>query len=301
MPIVLAAPMSTNPDTSAYTGLPMSWEGWNGSFWSLSDVGTVPRMATGVEGLHQPQMQVFKSSSALVPGSSILGYSIDNRSVYWPLIFNARSTVEWRTAYSGFFDSVHPVKPGTWTVGLGQSARTLPITGVFGESYAFKFDPFIKGHALIGVELVATRPLWRGKPIVAAFGGPSGVGFIPPEGAPTFHISPAATFSTASINNPGNEPSYLRWELEGPLDLVQLGVGAAVIEVPFPIPAGSKLVIDTDPTERYATLNGVDCTRELGFQMFAPVPAGGSTPLVIIASGAGAVEVELTPLYWRAF
>ncbi|MGW9346038.1 hypothetical protein ACWGR3_31340, partial [Streptomyces albidoflavus] len=114
-------------------------------------------------------------------------------------------------------------------------------------------------------------------------------------------ISPAATFQQAQIENPGNEPAYLVWTVEGPSSDVQLGVGGALIEVPFPVPEGSKLVIDTDPAGQYATLDGVDVTRELGFQMFAPVPARGTSPLAIAAAGSGVVRAELVPLYWRAF
>lgn len=302
MPIVLASPVR-NPDLVwAALGLPMTWTGVDGSMWDLADpLGASPGMGRGVQGLHLPSTTVFKSSTPLVPGTDLVGYSIDERTVYWPLIFKGKTILAWQQAYSAFFDSFHPVKTGIWTVGDGEARRELPLAGVFDGGYAFDIDPFTTGKALIGLELTAPRPLWRGKPITRSFGGESGVPFIPPEKAPTYYISPAATFGAAAIRNPGNEPAYLRYQVEGPLDLLQLGIGEALIDVPFPIPAGSTLRIDTDPASAFATLDDADATRALGFQMFAPVPAGGETPLTIVASGAGKVTVTLTPLYWRAF
>lgn len=296
MAIVLAAPSSTPPSQSERDRLVMSWTGWDGT---VVDIGSI--MAPGVKGLHMPAMRRHTSSSPLVPGVEVVGYSIPERNVYWPLNFVASSADEWRAEHAAFFGSVHPLKPGVWTFGEGESARSIELVGTFDGMASFELDPFIFGYALIGVELMAPRPLWRGRPISETFGAADGVDFIPPALAPTFHISAAATFSSAQIRNPGDEPAYLTWTVEGPLDTVQVGVGGAVIDVPFEVPAGSSLVIDTDPAGQYATLDGVDCTRQLGFQMFAPVPAKGQTPLTIIAGGAGSVTAALTPLFWRAF
>lgn len=305
MPIVLAAPY-TSPGDEIGLGLPrrMTWTGVDGVVWQLTRPGAInPRMGRGVKGLHMPPMTVFSSSTPLVPGIDLTGYALPERPVYWPLIFRASSADEWMQDHGAFFDSFHPIDPGTWTVGEGEDARTLQLTGTFDGSYSFTNDPFVTGLALIGLELTAPRPLWRGKPIQQTFGSAEGEDFIPEGGGPPFHISDVATFSSATIDNPGNEPAYLTWTVHGPAaaEEVQLGVTGAVIEVPFEVPDGSTLVIDTDPAGQYATLDGVDVTRELGFQMFAPVPAGGDSPLTIAASTTASVIAELVPLYWRAF
>ncbi|KDA05864.1 hypothetical protein DC31_13940 [Microbacterium sp. CH12i] len=280
MPIVFASAVSNPGAAWMDRGLSMRWTGADGSVWDLADpLGAVPGMGRGVTGLHMPQMTLFESSSPLVPGVQLVDYAIQKRPVYWPLIFKGKSIPAWHAAYSAFFDSIHPVKPGTWTVGKGKSARTLELTGTFEADYAFDRDPFTTGLAIIGLELVASRPLWRGVPISQEFGTAEGVPFIDAmELAPTFNVSPAATFSKAEVSNPGNEPAYPMWTVMGPLDLVQIGIGDALIDVPFEVAAGSVLVIDTDPSGRFATLDGVDCTRELGFQMFAPVPLVGLHP-----------------------
>lgn len=303
MPIVFAAPLTT-PIGGPGLDLPrrMTWTGVDGTVWPLTRPDAVnPLLRRGVKGLHMPPMQVFKSSTPLVPGVDLTGYSLPERPVYWPLIFRASSAAEWVEQHGKFFDSFHPINPGVWTVGEGTESRTLELVGVFDGDHAFDRDPFVSGRAVIGLELIAPRPLWRGRSLRKIFGADQGVDFISVDGAPPFNISPTATFQQASIENPGDEPTYLTWTVHGPASDVQLGVGGAVIEVPFPVANGETLVIDTDPAGQYATLDGVDVTRDLGFQMFAPVPARGTSPLVIAASGEGTVVAELTPLFWRAF
>lgn len=302
MPIVLAAPL-TSPEGSGPLNhaRAMSWTGFDGSFWDLTDVYGPMQLREGVKGLHMPPMTVFQSSTPLVPGAEIGGYSIDPRPVYWPLTFIAASSDEWRRTYADFFRSLHPTRPGVWKVGSGDDARTLPLTYTpDGGAYAFKSDPFVNGVALIGLELVATRPLWRGKAIQQEFRADEPVDFIPSGPGDVYHPSPVATFATASIMNSGDEPAFLRWTVEGPANALELGVAGAVIDVPFPVEEGSTLVIDTDPSAQYATLDGTDVTAQLGFQMFAPVPARGTSPLTIASGGTGSVTAELTPLYWTA-
>lgn len=303
MPIVLAAPVSSDsPGLSATLPRRMRWVGADGSVWPLTrPYADNPRLMPGVRGLHMPRFEVYESGSPLVPGVELMGYTIAKRPVYWPMLFRSNSIADWEADHAGFFDSFHPVNPGTWIVGEAEKERRLDLTGVFDGSYSFVRDPFVTGRAVIGVELVAPRPLWRGRIVRRVFAAEEGEDFIPTGGAPPFHISPAATFQQATIENTGDEPAYLVWTVQGPADDVQLGVAGAVIEVPFPIPDGSTLVIDTDPSGQFATLNGVDYTRELGFQQFAPVPARGTSALQIAAAGAGVVTAELVPLYWRAF
>ncbi|HEY9310239.1 MAG TPA: hypothetical protein VIP82_20745 [Microbacterium sp.] len=303
MPIVFAAPLAAPSGSSGFQSLFMSWTGFDGSVWDLSDPrGAVPGMGPGVKGLHMPAMTVYKSETPLVPGVDLMGYRIGERSVYWPLVFAAKNVDDWEAKYAGFFDSVHPIRPGIWTVGAGDKARTLPLTGQFAGDYAFTRDPFGTGRALIGVELTAPRPLWRGKPIRKTFYAEADVDFIPDEPGDDYYPTPIATFAKAEIDNPGNEPAYLTWIVNGPQDTgLELGVDGAVIEVPFPVADGSVLKIDTDPAGQFATLDEVDVTSTLGFQIFGPVPSRGTSPLTITTSGTGSVTAELVPLHWRAF
>lgn len=301
MPIVFASPLATAPGASALLPRAMKWTGFDGSEWDLSATSGPMTMSSGVKGLHMPAFEVFNSSTPLVPGVDLTGYALPPRSVYWPLNFFSSSIDEWQAKYSGFFDSMHPVEVGVWTVGDGDSARTLPLTYQDDGSFSFGNDPFVMGWALIGVELLAPRPLWRGTPIRRRFFAEEPVDFIPDVPGEEYFPTPIATFATATIDNPGNEPSYLTWTVEGPqAEGLELGVAGATITVPFAVEEDSVLRIDTDPASQFATLDGVDCTAGLGFQIFAPVPARGTSPLTISLSGTGSVVAELVPLYWRA-
>lgn len=302
MGIVFAAP-AVEPDRPAGREARfMSWTGVNGEVFILTADDSNPAMQRGVQGLHMPEMQVFESSTPLVHGSEVSGYTIRSRRVFWPLLFQAENSDQWRSEHGAFFDSFHPVSPGVWTVGEGDDARTLPLVGVFDGNYSFDTDPFVMGYAVIGLELSAPRPLWRGQPVRQTFlGAEAGVDFIPGTPGDVYYLSSDSSFALANIDNPGNEPAYLTWTVEGPLTSIQLGVDGAIIDVAIPVPEGSSLTIDTDPAAQFATLDGADVTAELGFQLFGPVPGGGTSPLVIQAEGTGSVVAELTPLYWRAY
>ncbi|MFD6699682.1 MULTISPECIES: hypothetical protein [unclassified Microbacterium] len=296
----VVAPIDDVPQASARE---MTWTGWDGSVWRLTGrAATIPRLMPGVKGLHFPPMSVFTSGTPLVPGVDLMGYSAQGRPVFWPLLFRAPSVDVWAEQYAAFFDSFHPVKPGVWRVGSGTDARELELTGTFDGSIPFEHDPFMTGLAKIGLELFAARPLWRGEPIRETFGAEgTNPPFIDPATlGPPFHISATGTVTTAQITNPGDEPAYLRWTANGTGDSLLMGVGEAIIDVPFAVPDGSVLIVDTDPRATLATLDGVDVTRELGFQMFAPVPAKGTTDLTILVD-SGSVTAEIIPQYWRAF
>lgn len=304
MVIVFASPVVEPVDEiPRILGQEMTWTGWDGSVWTLTGpFAKIPKLMPGVKGLHFPPMSVFTSGTPLVAGVDIAGYSAQGRPVFWPLLFRASTTEEWAQRYAAFFDSFHPVKAGVWRVGSGRSARELDLTGTFDGATSFDRDPFRTGLAKIGLELFAAQPMWRGQPIREQFAADSAtVPFIDPVTlGPPFHISPTGTAATARITNPGDEPAYLKWTATGAGESLLMGIGEAIIDVPFPVPEGSVLVVDTDPRATFATLDGVDVTRELGFQMLAPVPARGTTDLTILIE-SGHVAAEITPQFWRAF
>lgn len=301
MPIVLAVAAAAPVPVGTWFPYAMRWLGADGSEWDLAE-GLVP-MGRGVKGLHMPPMTITRSQTPLVHGSEITGYTIGDRPVYWPLTFPSRSREEWEASYGAFFRSLHPVTPGWWIVGEGASQRRLPLTyDDDGGAYVFEADPSVHSFTLLGVELVASRPLWQGEPVERVFDASGDVDFIP--SAPGENYYPSSVWSTAnaSIENPGDEPAWLKWVLDGPHPSgMEVGVGGAVVEVPFAVPLGSQLVIDTDPAAQYATLDGEDQTAEMGFQVFAPVPPGGESALTIGGAGAGEVTASLTPLYLRAY
>ncbi|MDT3343880.1 hypothetical protein [Microbacterium aquilitoris] len=302
MGIVFAAAVRKPSQSEVFDGQFMSWTGFNGEVFALTADDSNPAMQRGVQGLHMPQMVVRSSSSPLTHGEELISYHIPTRPVFWPLIFQARAAADWRTRHASFFDSIDPHFEGEWTVGKGENARRLSLVGSFDGNHPFQVDPFVTGYAIIGLELSAPQPLWRGPRLRRTFlGAEARADFIPDKPGDIYYLSSSSPFTLASIDNPGNEPAYLTWTVNGPLTSIRLGVGGAIIEVAFPVPSGSSLTIDTDPAAQFALLDGRDVTADLGFQLFGPVPVGGTSPLLIQAEGTGSVVTELTPLYWRAY
>lgn len=304
-PIVLTSPPVVPPPVPLnWRGLSIIWEGPDGSRWDLTDPdGGVVLRREGVEGLHFPPITKFSSVARAVPGNRRRGWRAEAREVFWPIYLWADGTDEWLARNDAFFSTIHPENEGVWRVRAGSTERTLRLTGVFNDPHAYTRDPALVGWALYGVTLEASDPFWMGETIRRGpWSAPDPQPFFGETGfGPPFYISAAANFDTASIPNPGDVERWGVWRAEGELSSVVLGVGDEVITVPFATSAGDELVINTDPRNPSATLNGSDVTAVLGLQDYAPVPPGRSVPLHVEAAGSGQIMFDLTPGHFRAF
>ena len=296
-------PAPAPPVASDWGALSVWWEGWDGSVWDLNDrAGGVMLLREEVEGLHNPQVTREIDTNAAVHGHRVRAWTADAREVYWPIFLFAGNTVDWLARSKAFWSTIHPDRPGTWRVRAGSEERTLRLKAVFGDPHRYPVDPLHQRWAKYGVTLEAEQPFWCGVPITAGpWSTEEGVEFFPDDGAPDFGISGSTAFGDAVISNPGDVDAYGVAVIDGPLDDVEIGVGSAVIHVPFPVPDGETLRIDTDPLRPTATMGGLDVTRDLGLQEYAPVPPGRSVPLHVMATGTGSIRFTLTPLYFRAF
>lgn len=293
-----------------WVGLSVTWTGPDGSVWDLADVaGGVFLDRAGVEGLHFPPITKYRSAARGIPGNRVRGWRTEAREVFWPIHLWGGSSEEWLTRNEAFLSTIHPERAGTWTVqASGRPARSLQLTGVFDESHAYTVDPVHSGWASYGITLEASQPYWEGELITRGpWKAPDPVPFFP---GPPFSIGRGAAFGTAVIPNPGDVEGWGVWRAVGPLSSVELGVGDAIIEVPFDVPSGEVLVIDTDPRHPTARMgavpdegevfDGADMRSQLGLQDYAPVPVGSSVPLHVDATGTGEITYELKPLFFRA-
>lgn len=305
MVIILSRPPVGPPvPVDAFRSLSYEWITWEGETYSLSDWQSGLVLDNrGVEGLHFPRITKQSSTSRAFPGKRRRGWRAESRDVFWPIQIWGDSSAEWLERYERFFASIHPEKEGTWRVGVGDgSFRELKLTGRFDDSHEYALDPVLEAWGAYGVTLEADQPFWRGKPVKAGpWRAPTSVSFIDPAGSAPYHISRGSTFTSAKITNPGDVDAWPVWTLIGPLDPIEVGVASRIIDVPFPLTGGQTLKIDTDPRNVTALLNGVDITADLGFQPFAPVAAKETVPLHISTVGTGSVEIEMVPLYMRAF
>lgn len=306
MPIVLyATPVITGaPQEVQFEGLTITWTGWDGSVWDLTDeTGGVFATNDGSVGFGFAPADIFTSSSAALAGSRYRGSRTGERRIRLPLQVYAGSSAAWFAMEKRFWLTMRRDRPGTLTVvqkSTGE-ARSVAARFVTDGQPAYTHDPGARGWADYSVELLAEDPYWRGAPIRRTFAGSAPVDFLPDAPGDPFVISEGSNLSTATIRNPGDVDAWPVWTVSGPTTAVTLGVGSAEIGVPGELMGDDVLVIDTDPRRQSATLNGVRVRGVLSPHDFAPIPAGGDATLSLAVTGTGSVVCELVPRYERAW
>ena len=313
-----------NIPAPAWGGMTMKWTGWDGSEWAISDSRSGVVLMAGTRGLTMPPSQRVTHSSPARPGSRHEGSITYEREVFWPLkVFHGDGSLAWIERDRAFRKTLDPDRPGVWSV-TQPSGETRELTCYFDNegNQAFDTIPSLVGWARYGIYLAAEQPFWVGQPVVKAFAGSVPPDpFFEPDGPQIVNIASGFSVSNARMDNPGDVESYPRWFIEGPATTASVGVGDVVVDVPFEVPAGKTLVIESDPDSIGATMydiavsgeglkpsdrvigvdlvNPVDMTSDLGEADFAAIPAGSQVPLSLTLVGLGKVEA-LLPTLWRA-
>lgn len=334
-PLVYAVPyVPPAPPISPFQGLGMTWTGWDGTTWDLTnaDKGVFIEAGRGLRGLSFPEHERWSRSAPFVPGSTHKGHRVKDRTVFWPLaIYSDTSSQEWIERERAFGRSLHPDRDGTWTVTHPNGERRyLKLKFLDDGNPAWNEDQMRKAWDRHGITLVADYPYWRGPTVSQSFAEPDPVDFLDPTDPAIISISSAGSFVDATISNPGDIDKHPVWWLHGPHTTAQVGVGDRIIDIPFAIAEGETLVVDTQPTQRTAKLidspsrvdiagepvplvdqeaevsellkTAVNKTKDLGAtsNLNGVVPAGSDQAISIAASGAGEVRILLTPSYRRA-
>lgn len=335
LPGVLYAelPYVPPPPPAPFVRLPMTWEGWDGSVWDLTDPdqGLVVQR---LRGLDAGDSERYAQRSPGVAGTRTTGYQDLERPAFWQvLIYSDANSAEWQARYRAFMRTVQRGRKGVWSVtGPDGATRSLTMEFVSEDTSSLEeYDPALFGWSQHSLNFVAAeQPFWTGVPERRVFSAGAVEDFLPATGGPPFNISDASTTAKASIANPGDVRSWPQWWAMGPLDAVDLGADGQVVEVPFEVADGRWLIVDARPTYRTAieidapdTLDAqgnplpdeavealvdaaveaddaVDRTAELGAVQWAPVAEGDTVPLDLTIVGTGAVRVKIVPQYHRA-
>lgn len=313
------APVSP-PPVPPWVKTGMTWTGHDGSIWDLTDPdGGVVLLRDGVEGLHLPTFTQWTRKSPAVPGQTFTGAIAEPRTVVLPLaVYEDTSSLAWIERDRAFWKSMHPRRQGTLTVspaGSG-SSRSLRLR-LLPEAHAYANDPAYARWADYSAVLVADQPFWEGLPVRAAWGHAPGQDFYEDQGPHLINIMTGHTTSGASLHNAGDEDAWPVWTIIGPSATTHMGIGTDIVEIPFEVADGKALVLDTDPRIRTALeydytpasgdipssmVNPMDRTADLtGAVKFARVPGGGTAAVNVSLAGNGLIQVELTPLFWRAW
>ncbi len=292
------------PPVNPWPGITNTWTGWDGSVWNLSSdsgsTGVVLR--PGVRGRNMPPITHHESESEARAGSRWRSSRTNKREVFWPIsVFKDTNSQEWIEYARAFWRTMHPEKPGLWTVTQPDgTTRSLVCRFVDDGQHADDWAPGVFGWAQYGITLQAEDPYWSGTPITRSWRtGVDALPFIGEYGGPPFQISAAQTIASASIPNPGDVDAFVTWTLEGPIDAgATVGAGGNLVGYTGSLAGGDVLVINT--RDMSARLNGVRVSQNLSPRDFAPIPAGGEVELSITAGGTGKITATLTPKYFRA-
>jgi hypothetical protein len=274
----------------------------------------------GVRGLGIPPYTHFKRTPASINGSIWYGYIIPEREVFWPLW--AEFTEEQDRA---FWHTLVPYQTGTWTVqSPSGQRRSLDLRITDDGSWAPDLNPFLLGVVNYSLTFAAEQPLWRGETQYTSWQAPDPKAFRgggpvddPPgdQVGPPFHITASNTFNDAQIVNDGDVETWPLWVINGPCTTATLGIGTDTITVPFAVPDGKRLTINTDPTVQVALLGDPDPddpvglsgsvteqTANLSSVTWSMIPPGGAVDVSISVTGApSSVGIQYTPLYLRAW
>lgn len=322
MGIAYAVPAPVEPvPAPLWVKTKVTWTGHDGSFWDLTDPdGGVVLLRDGVDGLHLPKFTQWVRKGPAVPGQTFAGAIAEPRSVVLPLaVYTDDTSQAWVERDRAFWKSMHPRRYGTLTVSPGGtgSRRSLQLRLV-PEDHSYGQDPAYARWGEYVAVMVADQPFWTGPTVRKAWGAPLAQDFYEKQGPHLVNLMTGHTTANASVGNDGDEDSWPVWTVIGPVTGAHMGVGDQVVEVPFTVAAGKALVVDADPRVRTAMeydytpatdtapavlANPVDRTVDLtGAVGWARVPAGtGEQPVNVEVNGIGIVQIELTPLYWRAW
>ena len=295
------------------------WTGWNGDTWELwcrrpHIDRTGIALGRGIRGLDFPDVETWDTTSPALDGAQYAGYRVASREVFLNLrVYSRASSQEWIEWDRRFQRSFLPAAPGVrgpgrlTVVAPDGAARHLECFPIHDGSHGFEVDPSVRGYAQYGRTLIAHRPFWTTGPLpTRKFEAGGQVGFfggkVGQSGAP-FVIGGGATLGAAVIDNPGDEPAWPVWRLNGPFTQVRIGTPQQMTEITVEVAAGEWLEVDTDPLAQTVT----DHTGQPRFPQavtgapFTPVPPGKNVPLVAEMVGDGSIEVTIAPLYHRAW
>ncbi|TQJ60477.1 hypothetical protein FBY30_2745 [Arthrobacter sp. SLBN-83] len=322
--IVFGAPHIPPVDPApAWSGMPMTWTA-KGVTWPLTDRSTGIYLRPNVRGLGTITTERHASTSPALPGSRHEGVSVLDREVTWPIrIYCPDGSVAWMLRDRAFWEGMDPEDTGIWEVTHPDGAkRSLRLRFRDDSDHLRKKNPLKLGWDEYSINLVAEQPYWVGEPEVQSFKAPPPPQpFFEPNGPALVNIASSYSVENATIDNLGDVESCARWYIDGETTSASVGVNGVVVTVPFTVPYGQCLVIESDPENLGATLyditvggmnkkpserifgedliNPVDKTRDLGENDFAPIPAGKQVPLSLTLVGTGVVECLLPSLYRR--
>lgn len=309
------------PPAPRFARMRLTWTGWDGSFWELTSPNSGRFLMPGVRGLGMPEYVRHFTKSDFVAGSRHRGSSVMDREVVWPLYeYNDESSAEFIRWKRAFWRTLDPDREGTFRVHLpgGEETRSLRLRFASCPD-ALEHDPVMMGWKKSGITLLADKTYWRGDPIRRMWTQADPRDYYVTAADKVTHsypdevihyLSAGSSLGSATITNAGDVETFPVWTVIGPTTSVTFGVGEDIVRVPFEVPAGKAIRINTDPVdgqalwfgdwdeEHDAVTSPVRRTRELDpLSKFVAIPAGEDRKLAITMTGTGTVMAEVIPRF----
>lgn len=288
----------------------MTFTGTDGSVWDLrsipADGNAVYLTNQGLQGLRAPDFTFFTRAGAFTDGQTLTGFQTQPRKVFLPLLIGVNLdpmtfldlSDRWIAANTiGEYATLRVTRPdGEW--------REIRIRFNDDGGSQLTDDPVEEGSELAGWTYYADDPYWYGPERRFPFGSDAGRDFFNDGAAPPFYISSSFSMRTATIDNSGDVPAWLRYTLWGPFDNWTFGLADGTIGS-LPMADGDRIDVFTDPSAQYITRtrdgNEQDITPLVPSIDWRPAPRGQAVPLQITYQGTGHLEARFRPRFFRGY
>lgn len=291
------------------------WTGWDQSAWSLRNPPmdrNVWLTDAGVEGLLEPDLEVFTRTSALLDGQTVTGWKAKPREILLPIdISSPTSGTDWYALQLAFNKTMRVDRPGMLTVtdpyGL---QRTIQARWDGKKGPALSVDPTHDMGLYRVYGLVGDGSWWLGPEVYIEFldasNAPRDFYAGPGRKGPPFYLGTGLTTGGVTIDNPGDVDVWPIWEFTGPFEGFEITLDGSRIVSTTSVDVGYRLSVDTRPGQKAAWLDRgpgtprVNVTDTLDQAKFARISDGDSVPATVILDGTGKAGVRFQPRYFNA-
>jgi hypothetical protein len=268
------------------------------------DLSTGPVFALeGASGFGTPDVEHWYRAAPTLNGSIHMGSRVPQRELSLPLEIRDTTKELWLQHDRDFWKSLNPYDISYLRVTMPDAtSRYLPVRYNSGGTAELEIDPMLRNQSIYDLELTAADPFWRGEHVEVTYTNVAPANLFP---GPPFNINASSTTAEAHVTNPGDEPAWPQWVMNGPFTAATVGVGASLVTITANVLVNEQRIIDMDPNVRSITDQaGVDKWSDATAVAFEAIPPGIDVDLNLSVTGAGAetsIELHFDARYWRAW
>lgn len=306
---VVVEPPETTP-TREVAPLSYLWQGWDGSQWWLTDLGSKVVKVRGATGLGFAPVAHWYSDSPAVPGSSYGGSRVERARLFLPLEVWGDSSTDFLANHRAFAKTLDETKTSRLYVYTPDGkARYAECRYAEGMDAPVDIDPVAACRVRYGITWDRDDPYWLGETVTSSYRSGTGSTFFGAPGAGyVVNVSSSNILETGTVDNPGDVPSSARWVVTGPVTSFSVGVAGATLAMTPNLLAGESITADMSPHGddplSIRDQDGNDRYADVTDLQFGDIPTGTDIPLTMSATGNAdgfGIELEFTTRYRSAW